>query len=121
MYRNNRRTNTTKRHTEDNGHKILDQEKLLRAFCRYTPIMLLSTSLDVLIVEVRSVCIDATAVSNPGYSTIYGLYSRIVKWALYYLWLIITLILIKFIIVTIGGFKGGGAPPNVTFAHPGVS
>ena len=34
--------------------------------------MLLSTPLNVLIVKVRRVCIDATAVSNPGYSTIYA-------------------------------------------------
>ena len=34
--------------------------------------MLLSTPLNVLIVKVRSVYIDTTAVSNPGYSTIYA-------------------------------------------------
>ena len=34
--------------------------------------MLLSTPLNVLIVKVWSVYIDAMAVSNPGYSTIYA-------------------------------------------------
>ena len=34
--------------------------------------MLLLTPLNVLIVKVRSVHTDATAVSNPSYSTIYG-------------------------------------------------
>ena len=71
MCRKNRRINNAKYQIEDNRHKILDQEKLLRAFCRYTPIILLSTPLNMLIVKVRSVCIDAMAVSNPCYSTIY--------------------------------------------------
>ena len=67
MYRSNHRTNIKKHQIEKNRHKILDQEKLLLVFCRYTPIVLLSTPLNVLIVKVWSVCIDATAASNPNY------------------------------------------------------